>query len=353
MASDEGKLPEGGGAESPIANRSGKRKQSLRLRILLDTNQLFTGSASHLLKADLETLIKESRSHPEISIEWLVPEIVRCEREYQMTNAARSFMPTLTKLERLLGHNLAITDEILSDRVREAISRQIRELELVIVPLEVASVDWNAIVQGALFRRPPFEKGEKEKGFRDALVAECFMFTINESPKNPSDCRVAIVTADGLLADMMAEQTANRTNVQVLRNLDDLQNLINTLVSNVKEQFIATVRETAKTYFFTKGSKDCLYYRLTIRNNMEQEFTEKLSELPPGTTSRENGTWYVGSPSFVEKKRQRIFWRTSIRIAARAYLESAAASAPYWSARPGPFAGTRRYGSSTNLFNSC
>jgi len=71
MPSDgEGKLPEAGGAEdrSLIADPSGKRKRSLRLRILLDTNQLFTGSASDLLNVALRKLIEESRSHRDITI---------------------------------------------------------------------------------------------------------------------------------------------------------------------------------------------------------------------------------------------------------------------------------------------
>lgn len=107
MPSDEGKLPEAGPEhESLIADPSGKRKWSLRLRILLDTNQLFTISAYDLLNEALRKLIEESRSHRDITIEWLVPDIVRFEREYQMTVAATNFVPTLKKLERLLGHNL-------------------------------------------------------------------------------------------------------------------------------------------------------------------------------------------------------------------------------------------------------
>lgn len=104
MASDEGKLPETGGTEdqSLIADPSGRRTRPLRLRILLDTNQLFTGSASDLLQEALRKLIEESRSHRDISIEWLVPDVVRFEREYQMTVAATGFVPTLKNLSASL-----------------------------------------------------------------------------------------------------------------------------------------------------------------------------------------------------------------------------------------------------------
>lgn len=150
-------------------------------------------------------------------------------------------------------------------------------------------------------------------------MAECFMLTVNESPKSPSTCRVAIVTNDGLLADMMEERIKSRDNVRVLRNLDDLQSLINTLVSNVTEQFVAGVREAARVYFFTEATKEGLYYKENIRERVREQFKEKLSELPSGAIIRENGTWHIGSPSFVEKKQQRIFWRTSIRIEANSF----------------------------------
>src|SRR5207237_81766 len=140
-----------------------------------DTNQLYTGSAAHLLRAELKKLIEESRSHTDIQIEWLIPEIVRWEREYQMTAAAQELLPTLGKLERLLGHNLGINEEILSSRVQDAIDKQVHELTLKVISVDVGAVDWTNLMVAAAFRHAPFEKGNKEKGFRDAVIVECVM----------------------------------------------------------------------------------------------------------------------------------------------------------------------------------
>src|SRR5262245_19725947 len=65
--------------EGPTSTR--RKRNPLLLRILLDTNQLYTGSASHLLCAELQKLIEVCRSHTDIQIEWMIPEIVRWERE--------------------------------------------------------------------------------------------------------------------------------------------------------------------------------------------------------------------------------------------------------------------------------
>src|SRR5438105_4325822 len=83
------------------------------LKIVLDTNQLFTGTASDLLQDSLRQVIESSRKHSDIQIEWYLPDMVRWEREFQMAEAAHNLLPALSKLERLLGHGLGINSEIL------------------------------------------------------------------------------------------------------------------------------------------------------------------------------------------------------------------------------------------------
>jgi hypothetical protein len=65
------------------SGQSEKRAQRRRpvLKIVLDTNQLFTGSASDLLQLALRQVIEASRTHRDIEIEWYVPEVVRSECE--------------------------------------------------------------------------------------------------------------------------------------------------------------------------------------------------------------------------------------------------------------------------------
>ena len=84
------------------------RNSNPMLKIVLDTNQLFTGTASDLLQSSLRQVIGTSRKHSDIQIEWYIPDMVRWEREFQMAEAARDLLPALSKLERLLGHGLGI-----------------------------------------------------------------------------------------------------------------------------------------------------------------------------------------------------------------------------------------------------
>src|ERR1700722_2958937 len=88
----------------------------LRLDVVLDTNALFTGSANYFLRKEVADLIEQNSKPSDLTIRWIVPEIVRHERHFQMLQAALQMLPTIERLERLLGHNLNITKEILDTR---------------------------------------------------------------------------------------------------------------------------------------------------------------------------------------------------------------------------------------------
>jgi hypothetical protein len=135
--------------------------------------------------------------------------VVRHERQYQMETEALKLRGAINKIERLLGHNLALTNQTLLYHVKTKIEQKERELGLEEIQLDHGSVDWGALIHAAVYRKPPFEAGDKEKGFRDALVAESFLQLLNASPRTAESCRVVLVTSDGLLAEAVKTESQN------------------------------------------------------------------------------------------------------------------------------------------------
>ena len=121
----------------------------LELKVVLDTNALFTGSASNFLKKEIADLIAQTSNLPDLTIHWIVPEVVRHERQFQMQEGASQFLPTIEKLQRLLGVNLNITKEILDSRVKETVERQVQEHGIVVQALISADVDWPRVILDA------------------------------------------------------------------------------------------------------------------------------------------------------------------------------------------------------------
>ncbi len=299
---------------------SGMRKTKLpELKVVLDSNAIYNSSESYILSHEVHDLICESARHADLIITWYLPETVRHERQYQMQRRGRDLVPPIQKLERLLGHNLNITEEIISQRIQEGIDRQIAELKIQILPVDSSKVDWDRIMLDAVYRRPPFVSGEKEKGFRDALICEALAQLVSLSPTTPKVCRIALVTEDGLLAEAVRAQTDGCSNVRILPTIEELKGLINTLVSQVGEEFVEAIKAKASGYFFEPGQKDSVYYRENILQRITEKFSTEFNSLPEGADEREHEKTFIGAARFIRKERQRVFWVTQITVQVKAY----------------------------------
>lgn len=311
------------------SKKAKKNTKPPELKVVFDTNVLWTGSASDLLKHEVNELIKNNSSHPDLKISWYLPEIVRHERQYQMLKAGLELLPSIQKLERVLGHKLNITEQIIENRIQETVNRHIHEIGLELLQVNPAKVDWNKMMLNSAYRLPPFSSGEKEKGFRDALVAEGFLQLVSNSPVTPKVCRIALVTGDNILAEAIKAHTNDTKNVRVLLSLEDLKSLINTLVAEVSEEFVAVIQPSAQSYFFEVDNKDTLYYKENIRNKIREDYSDKLSEIPQGASTRENGIWRIHPPRFIKKQGQRVYWGTRIIVESESYKFVSATSYEY------------------------
>jgi PIN domain len=301
------------------SSKETKRARRSQLKVVLDTNSLYVspsgiGSASDLVRQEVAQLIAEAK-YPDLEVLWYIPEIVRHERQYQMQVEALKLRFPIAKIERLLGHNLALTDSVLLDHVKTKIDEAEERLGLQEIKLDHNSIDWPKLIDAAVYRKPPFETGEREKGFRDAIVAESFLQLVASSPRTPSVCRIVLVTSDALLTRAIKERLADSPNGSVLGNLDELRGLINTIVSNVGEEFIAQIRPKAsKLFFVSQDDKSTLFYKERIREQLEEKFSAALDARPAGTTFRRNSTWYVNHPNFSRKEGRRVFWTSRIEV---------------------------------------
>jgi hypothetical protein len=299
------------------------KRAKLDLAVVLDTNALFTGSASYFVRKEVAELVKQHSSLPDLKIKWIVPEVVRDERQFQMFHAAQQMLPTIEKLERLLGHNLNITAEILNDRVEAAVSRQASELGLAIQPLAVAEVDWQRVMRDAAYRKPPFQPGEKqEKGFRDLLILETFLQTVTATPVSRKVARVVLVSNDQLLRDAATTRVSTAENVHILESLDALKGLINALGSAVDEAVIASIRDLAAKAFFNTSDETGLYYKASVGNGLQNALAKAQVNLPATAERYSVENWTIHPPQFVKKQGQRILWTTRFEARLKAVKSS-------------------------------
>jgi hypothetical protein len=295
-----------------------KIKKKPELKVVFDSNVIYTGSASELLNYEIVQLIKDNSRHSDLTIQWCLPELVVKERRYQMIKRGLELLPSIEKLERLIGHNFAITQDIIESHIQNTINNQISQYNLEILLLNTNNVKWDILILDSVSRKPPFDPGDKEKGFRDRIILETFLQLVQTSPSTPRICRVILVTGDDLLKDATLQSTKGSTNVRILSSIDDLKGLIDSLVAKIDEKFIKNIQEQAAKHFFEKENKESFYYNQNIRKSLSESYHAELETIPQGADSRQNGTWYISKPRFIKKEGQRITWLTRITVEATA-----------------------------------
>ena len=284
------------------------RKHVRKLLVVFDTNALFTQVAADLVRNEVQRLISENSVHPDLEIGWYLPEVVVGERKYQMLAEAKKLLPNMQKLEKLLGHGFGIGADTLNLHVEEAIENSIKTYKFQTIDLDTEAVDWRDLIERSVSRKPPFEPSEKEKGFRDSIIAHSFAQLHKSSPSTPKVCLLALVSQDQRLRDYISELVDGTNNVRILKSLDELESLINTLVSTIPEDFVLDLARKAEKLFFEEENKKTFYYKANLQGKIAEQYKEERSNpIKPGH-QRINGTWWILDPIFVKKEGQRIHW---------------------------------------------
>lgn len=328
-----------------------KTKKVLELKIVFDTNVIYTGSSSDFFKNEISEIIKNYTTTNDLKISWYVPEIVVTERRFQMRKKGLELLPSLNKLERIIGHNLAITKEIIETRINETISKKIEEYALNIITLDLAKVEWDKIIYNACNRIPPFEDNEKEKGFRDSLVLECIMQLIDKSPSSNSICRIIFATGDKLLQEAFFKKTTDLTNVKIFESLEEVESLINVLASQITEELINSLIKTAEDLFHFVDNKETFFFKEKLGEKIYDTFRQEVNALPVGADRRENYLWTIPKPGFVKKTNQKIYWKTIITLRARAFRKKQEAITKLTDNLGNPFE-TQAGSLSSNIFSN-
>ncbi|WP_444901723.1 PIN domain-containing protein [Microbulbifer sp. SSSA007] len=295
-----------------MAKKTSKKKNP-KLCVMFDSSVLYTQVASDLVSHRVKELITENSSHNDLDIDWHLPNVAIGERRYQMLKKAKELLPSMQKMEKLVGHSFAIGEDSLSLYVQNAIDASIKELGFIVSDIKTSKVDWQGLIDRSINRLPPFENNEKEKGFRDSVIAHSFLQLVDSSPSTPNVCRLALVANDNRLKEYILENTKENKNVRVLANLDELESLINTLVSSIPEELATELTQKANKLFFDVG-ENSFYYKGSIKEKITKDFHETLTASPIEKLHKETKKWVIFEPVFIKKEKSKIHWVSPIKV---------------------------------------
>ena len=266
-----------------MAARGRPRRRKV-LSVVFDTNAIFHKEFDTLVCQAASDLIARHSNHGDLGIRWVIPEIVRGEREYQMRNEFRNVSPHVAKVESLFGGVWGVTQAAVEQRIAARIDEELAALRIEVVPCVSDRVDWDAVMRRACFREPPFERGQTEKGFRDAVTCETFIQIAEDLAG--SDTAV-LVSKDRLVKQYIESCGIEGHRARVVDDLDALDDEIQLRVANVDEDTQTYIERRAQLLFFPWGNPsdpNSLWARERIGDRIWEEYGNRLRLTPPGTT---------------------------------------------------------------------
>jgi hypothetical protein len=259
-------------------------------------------------------LILERKKIDNPRVDWYLLDIIRAERRYRMLEVALKLVVQVEKVGKLLGRNFEITKHGLEQAVDSVIADDVKRYGLNLRKLNTDLVDWNALIDRAASRHPPFEAGGKtEKGFRDAVALETFAQLVEDISKSKGDQRIVLITKDGRLREAVEERMQGIDKVSVVDDIETMRSMLNAYAAEIGAHALEAILEKAQLLFYGNNDSESLFYKWKIEQGIRAKYGSFSEETPapkwtPGFVSVVLVS--VGPTTFVEKKQQQVTFAT-------------------------------------------
>jgi hypothetical protein len=269
-------------------------------------------------------------------LELAIPELVIAELKFQHNISARKAMENATKnladvsnvTEASYKHR--VTENKILAKIDYKYQKWINRNGAYIIPTPYADIDWGNIVENSVWRRAPFEFGERkdrsEKGFRDSVILETIISYVRKSSGEES---ISFICEDNLLRNTADKKLRDVEYFSVFESLAEFEAYIRLLQKDLTNEFIRSILKKVSKRFFNLGDENSLYYTLELREQVSAKsgmytVNPALADPPKGllggssskTWTRENsGRYWVYPPVFQNIENENVYqWQTRIEF---------------------------------------
>ncbi|CAE6694170.1 hypothetical protein R69619_00395 [Paraburkholderia nemoris] len=297
----------------------GRPRKRKVLHVMFDTNAIFADGFESLISKAARDAIDEHSRHGDLDVKWIVPEIVRLEREYQMRNSFRSVAAHAVRAEKLFGAEWGISDDSINSAISAAIDRQLEDLNVMVQACDSANVDWSSVMRRACFRLPPFQPGPTEKGFRDAIVCETFYQLVGSLSGRDA---AVLVCGDGQMKSALGERLDAAKGARILDDIPALRDEIILRVSHVDPQTASEIEQKGSAAFLNGDDQRVLWVKAGLYNVIWSKFGDEIRTLPSGASSYVMERHDVTPPRLIKKDGTGVFFSTlyTVRSAANIWV---------------------------------
>lgn len=205
------------------------------------------------------------------------------------------------------------------EEVKSWVIAEIGKLGIQVVATPTIKMDWNDVFNRAAFRKFPFEAGDKEKGFKDMMIAQTLILNL---PELTAQGEVVFICKDGVLQQYVKEMIGEIENFMIYPSIVDFDSALRLRevtsgskaieeIADEAERAFYNENDVEHSLFFTGGVAAKIaekYPSILAKPKFEMNFNYLLSQVTFGSNSRDSwlpisGPEYgVGKPIFIRQE---------------------------------------------------
>lgn len=249
--------------------------------IVADTNALWSQDERKLVSTGFENALVELRKVGSVHI--YIPEVVIGELVYQKFEAATMAIQKATselrRLSQITGRSspTICSEDVAKKLIHKKYADWCKANEARRFRPKIRQVNWNKIVEDAIWRVAPFQRSEDrkhEKGFRDRVVLES---VIQLSAKNTNE--TVLLTDDKFLAKAAVALQAKH--LSVVPRLEDFTSRVRLRKESETKEWVNALFEAASVAFYAANNPNSLYVREKVYDQLVAHIQDPLPEVDP------------------------------------------------------------------------
>lgn len=303
--------------------------------VVPDTNILWDKDKKNAVCPDFDQFW--SRSSSVIPLKLFVPEVVLGELQFQQATSAIKCATTVSdQMTELSGitqkkYEPRLDHTTIRKQVGEKLKKWVASHGGQIITVPIASINWNQVIEDAIWRNPPFtfdpKDKDNEKGFRDALILET-VCGICDSNKGAS-ANIVFLCNDRLLRKSAETRQKHNKALLTFESISDFESYIKLTQQSLTDKFVKSIQTHARSKFYAPDDKTAIYFRENIRRTINEKFAADLTTAiepprptgllglsPPTNWSVTDERWWINATRFDELVRPREYhWLSRVTIA--------------------------------------
>lgn len=296
------------------------RKPPPQHLVIVDTNILWDKDKKQAVSPTFNAFW--AKNSPLLPLTLHVPQVVIGELHFQQTTSALKALGNLSDAYDELSGITAVAyshkcnEATIRNQVRLKLDRWLKATGGSELATPVNTVDWAAVVDSAVWRKPPFTSDPKdqknEKGFRDAVILE----TVAHTCSTIGTDKLAIFVCNDYLLRTTAEARLKASKkFLAFESLADFESYIQLTQQQFTNDFVKSIQSHARTKFFSKGDQSCIYSKYEISRRILTEFAADLDFKDSTKNALSLLAQAIGTTTPAAKLTKQRFWIRSTQFA--------------------------------------